>query len=133
VLRRLLGDYVLFSTDLGDTTPIDAHPEDLDQLLTSLVTLGRDLLPAGGTMSIRVRQVDSDTEGAGRPGAPGPVLTVRATGYGVRVPGPLAALEFVAQRCGGTLNSGGEAGRQIWIEIGFPRCGMPSKAGVSWL
>jgi PAS domain S-box-containing protein len=129
VLGRLVGDYIAFTTDCGTTTPVTAQPEDLDQLLTSLVTLGRDLLPAGGSMSVQVRH-DDGTASSASLGVPGPVLAVLVSGYGAQLPGPTAALGLIAQRCGGTLRVTGETGWQVRLEVLFPRCGMPSRP--SW-
>src|SRR5690606_24659155 len=99
MLSRLAGDYVAFTMNLGHTTPIEAQPDDVLQLLTSLVTLGRDLLPTGGTVLVDVCQED----GAGAFGVPGPVLSVSASGYGAQFPGEVPALDLVAERCGGTV------------------------------
>lgn len=111
VLSRLAGDYIVFSTDLGDTTPVTAQRSDLDQLLTSLATTARDLLPTGGSIAVRVRQV----EGA-------PTLSVTASGYGMQVPAATTTLDLLAQRCGGQLRVGGEVRRSVQLEVVFPRC-----------
>jgi signal transduction histidine kinase len=131
MLGRLVGDYVGFTTDCGATTPVTAQPEDLDQLLTSLVTLGRDLLPAGGSIAVQVRH-DDGTTSEGHLGVPGPVLAVLASGYGAQLPGPTIALDLIAQRCGGTLRVTGETGWQVRLEVLFPRCGMPARPTWNW-
>jgi hypothetical protein len=124
VLSRLVGDYVDFSTDLGPSTTLTTQADDLDQLLTSMVTLGRDLLPAGGSITVQVRQQEAGA--AGSSGVPGPVLSVKASGYGVRFPEATTALELVAGRCGGTVHITGDTGRLVRIDVVFPRCGMPA-------
>src|SRR5262249_11091463 len=52
VLVRLVGDFITFSMHLSPAPPVLVDAEDLDQLLTSMVTFGRDLLPAGGALTI---------------------------------------------------------------------------------
>jgi len=131
MLGRLVGDYVGFRTDCEATTPVTAHPEELDQLLTSLVTLGRDLLPAGGSMLVQVRRDDGSASG-GSLGVAGPVLAVLVSGYGAQLPGPTTALDLIAQRCGGTLHVTGETGWQVRLEVLFPRCGMPARSTWNW-
>lgn len=134
VLARLVGDYISFSTDLGASTPITAQPDDLDQLLTSLVTHGRDLLPAGGSIVVGVRQQKTGAPvEEGSFGEPGPILSVSASGYGVQFPNALPVLELVAQRCGGRLRVTGEAGWTVRLQVHFPRCGLPSRPGWDWL
>jgi hypothetical protein len=131
MLGRLVGDYVALTLDCGATMPVTAHPEDVDQLLTSLVTLGRDLLPAGGSMSVQVRYDDGGAS-AGSLGVAGPVLAVLLWGYGAQLPGPTTALDLIAQRCGGTLRVTGETGWHVRLEVLFPRCGMPSRPAWKW-
>lgn len=124
MLSRLAGDYVTLSTDLTATTPIATRTGDLDQLLTSLVTLGRDLLPTGGSITIHSYQNhDSSSSDSGDSfHVPGPILSVRGSGYGARMPGSVSALELVAERCGGRVRAQGEDGRTVRLDVLFPRC-----------
>lgn len=127
VLARLAGDYVAFSTNLAPVTTFRAHRDDVDQLLTSLVTRARDLLPAGGSLVLDVRQRQDPA------GEPGPVVAAVASGYGVQTPGPSPALEQLALRCGGVLTVSGEAGWNVRLEVLFPRCQRPSSPTWGWL
>jgi hypothetical protein len=97
--------------------------DDLDQLLTSLVTFGRDLLPAGGSLTVEV--VPPGTAGS-------TLLAVTASGYGLHLPADAPALELVARRCGATLALGGEPGWLARLEVRFPRCGGPQRSGWTW-
>jgi signal transduction histidine kinase len=130
MLMRLVGAYIGFSTDLKDTSSVTAAADDLDQLLSSLVTLGRDLLPAGGSILVETRQ-QSGNEGVDR--TDGPMLVVIASGYGVQFPDRPSALEQVAERCNGLLRIAGEPGWQVRLEVTFPRCGGRTSAGWNWL
>ncbi len=132
MLSRLVGDYITFTTEPGTARAINAQRGDVEQLLTSLVTLGRDLLPAGGTIAVQVRHDDT----TGLPGGidgPGSLLAVHASGYGVQFPGPMTALELIAQRCGGTIRVNGERGWMVRLEVVFPRCGSLVRPGWDWL
>jgi hypothetical protein len=120
-LLRLVGDYISFSTDLEETTPVSAHLDDLDHVLTSLVTLGRDLLPAGGSLVVETRRSGSGGR-SGDVGADGPKLVVNASGYGVQIPERTAALNQVVERAGGELRVHGEPGWVVRLEVTFPRC-----------
>ncbi len=136
ILMRLVGDYIGFAVRFGETSPIAAHQDDLEQLFTSLVTLGRDLLPAGGSLMLETRRIppgsatpDDDTDRA----LGGALLVVHASGYGVQFPGGAPALELVVQRCGGQLRLSGDPGWIVDIEVFFPRCGRPARSGWNWL
>ncbi len=123
ILARLAGDGVSFSAERRPTTPLHAHPGDIDHLLTSLVTLGRDALPTGGSIVVRAEQQAGGTTPGDTPFAmPGPLLSVAASGYGAQAPGTLAAVELVARRCGGHVRVEGEPGRVVRFEVIFPRC-----------
>lgn len=130
MLMRLVGAYIGFSTDLKDTSSVTAAADDLDQLLSSLVTLGRDLLPAGGSILVETRQ---HADGGAADGAEGPMLVVTASGYGVQFPDRPTALEQVAERCNGRLRIAGEPGWQVRLEVTFPRCSGRTSAGWNWL
>ncbi|MEO8481861.1 MAG: PAS domain S-box protein [Acidobacteriota bacterium] len=133
VLVRLVGDFIAFSMHLSPAPPVIVDPEDLDQLLTSLVTFGRDLLPAGGSLTVEVLP----PAGAARPGEPAgssgsTLLAVTASGYGVQLPPDAPALELVARRCGATLKLSGEPGWMARLDVHFPRCGRPQRSGWTW-
>jgi signal transduction histidine kinase len=124
MLSRLAGDFVSFSTRQVPTPPVHVQASDLEQLLTSLVTTGRDLLPRGGALSVEVAQNEGGTApDAGPFNMPGAALSVHASGYGVKWPDSTASLEDIARRCGGHLRVQGEAGRDVRLDVIFPRCG----------
>ena len=109
--------------------PVFVNRDDLDQLLTSMVTFARDLLPAGGSLGVSVQPPAARAEGDG-PAAT--VLAVTASGYGVQLPGEAASIEIGARRCGGRLRLSGEPGWSARLEIHFARCGAPAKRAWSW-
>ena len=130
-LLRLVGDYISFATDLEETGLVAAHIDDLDHLLTSLVTLGRDLLPAGGSIVVETRRHGLLANGIQTVQEDGPRLTVTASGYGVQVPERSGALTQVVERAGGVLRIHGEPGWVVRLDVSFPRCGKP-KGRRSW-
>jgi hypothetical protein len=130
VLVRLAGDYVGFTMRLEPAPPVLVNPDDLDQLLTSLVTFGRDLLPAGGSLLVEV-QPPSATRGEGERAAT--VLSVTASGYGVQLPSAAPSLELGAQRCGARLRIVGEPGWTARLEAHFTRCGNAPRTAWAWL
>ena len=72
-LRPLMGVHVALRLDLTDAITVDATRADVEQMLTTLLIAGRDLLPVGGSLTVRT--------GANEGGAA--LLTVTAQGYGV--------------------------------------------------
>jgi hypothetical protein len=132
-LLRLVGDYIAFSTDLDETAPVPAHVDDLEHVLTSLVTLGRDLLPAGGSIVVETRPGGDTARGTDIGDLEGPRLIVSASGYGVQIPERAQALEQLIERAGGQLRIHGETGWMVRLDVSFPRCGKHTKNAWSWL
>jgi len=130
VLLRLVGDFITFALHLAPARPVLTDREDFDQLLTSMVTFGRDLLTAGGSLTIEVRPAATANAAGGISSST--VLAVVASGYGVHLPTGASAIELVAQRCGAELSLGGEPGWLARLEAHFPRCGKPPQAGWAW-
>lgn len=136
MLRQLAGRYLDFQIRASATEVLAASREDFEQLLTSLVVFGRDLLPAGGSLVLETRQTNDDagaegsTEGFKEPGS---VLSLSAAGYGVQLADSAPALQFVASRCGGVLKLGGEPGWLMRVEVLFPRCVQPARGAWNWL
>jgi PAS domain S-box-containing protein len=130
VLVRLAGDYVGFTMRLEPAPPVLVNPDDLDQLLTSLVTFGRDLLPAGGSLLVEV-QPPSPERGNGERAAT--VLSVTASGYGLQLPPGAPSLEMGAQRCGARLRITGDPGWMARLEVHFTRCGNAPRTAWTWL
>jgi len=124
VLTRLVGAHVEFEIRLGKADGVAASEDDLDQLLTTLVVTGRDLLPVGGALVVETTRLDfeQDGDGTGSPIGPGVVLSVTATGYGVQPVQQASAVEVVARRCGGDVRFSEELGRRAAMQVYFPRC-----------
>jgi PAS domain-containing protein len=131
VLVRLAGNYVSFATVLAPAPPVLVPRDDLDQLLTSLVTFGRDLLPAGGSLTLEVRPPGAQESADDTPTA-AIVLAAIAAGYGLQLPATAPALEMVAQRCGARLQITGEPGWLARLEVHFPRCSRPPRISWNW-
>jgi len=113
--------------------PVLVDPEDLDQLLTSMVTFGRDLLPAGGSLTVEVLPPAGAAQpGQSSTGSGATVLAVTASGYGVQLPADAPAVDLVARRCGAALTLSGEAGWMVRLDVQFPRCGNPQRSGWTW-
>jgi hypothetical protein len=131
-LHRIVGDYIAFSSDVTESGSVSAHAEDLEHLLTSLVVLGRDLLPAGGSVAVATRrhaEPRADEDGS----VGGPQIVVSASGYGVLMPDRGLSVEQVVDRTGGELRISGEAGWGVRLEVTFPRCGRRSGPARHWL
>jgi PAS domain S-box-containing protein len=117
-LRHLVGDFVDFEVHSSAEVIVSCASHDVRQLLTSLVTFGRDLLPAGGTLTVETSEsVLYDEQGIAVTGA---VLAVSASGYGVVSPAEAPVLEALASRCGAALRLRGEPGTLARIEVFFP-------------
>jgi len=133
MLNRLIGAHVTFEIDLGRAEGVAANLDDLDQLLTTLVVTGRDLLPVGGSLVLATKRSDFEhaiEDADNRPG-PGVVLSITASGYGVQPVQQAQAVEVVARRCGGELRTSGDPGRRAVIEVHFSRCALaPARAAA---
>lgn len=129
VLMRLVGGHVEFDIKLGKADGVAANEDDLEQLLTTLVVSGRDLLPVGGTLVLETRRLDFDpSRDADNRSGLGVVLSVTACGYGVQPLQHAPAVEIVAGRCGGEVRVSGEPGRRASLEVYFPRL-APARPG----
>ncbi len=133
MLAQLVGGYIGFDVRLGPGGTVSANLQDLDQLLTSMITFGRDVLPAGGALLVETSHVAPGTEAAGGSREPGTLLSVTATGYGAQAPTDAPAVALVAIRCGGELRLTSQAGWMLRLDVWFPRCGRTGRSGRSWL
>ncbi len=133
VLARLSGAHVDFDIRLGKADGVAAGEDDLEQLLTTLVVSGRDLLPVGGSLVLETKRLDFD------PGARdahtrmglGVVLSVTASGYGVQPVQQALGVELIARRCGGDFRVSGEPGRRAILEVYFSRfVAAPARGGA---
>ena len=137
MLTRLVGPHVDFEIRLGKADGVAASADDLEQLLTTLVVSGRDLLPVGGSLVLETTRLDFEQAGSGDgPIGPGVLLSVSASGYGVQPVQQAIAVEVVARRCGGHVRMTGEPGRRAALQVYFTRCGpaqpaRPASSGAS--
>jgi PAS domain S-box-containing protein len=100
LLAQLAGAHIEFEVALGAAGSIAASQDDLEQLATAIVVAARDLLPLGGALTIETRAMEGST-----------ALSAVASGFGVQPAQSTAALEALAQRCGGSLQIVEEEGR----------------------
>ena len=107
-LKPLMGVHVALRLDLTDAVTVEATRADVEQMLTTVVIAGRDLLPVGGSLTLRT--------GANEGGAA--ELTVTAQGYGVITDANTSALAAVVRQCNGTLTTG-PAARAFEFKISF--------------
>jgi PAS domain S-box-containing protein len=121
MLAQLVGEYIGFDIRLGPPATLAANTPDLDQLLTSLVTFGRDALPAGGSLLLETSAVAQEEALAPDLGSATRV-SLTASGYGVQHPVDAPALALVARRAGAELRITGEPGWQLQLHAVFPRC-----------
>ena len=131
MLTRLVGPHVDFEIRLGKADGVAASEDDLEQLLTTLVVSGRDLLPVGGSLVLETTRLDFEQSGSGDPVGPGVLLSVSASGYGVQPVQQAVAVEVVARRCGGEVRMSGDPGRRAALQVYFTRCGPAQPARTS--
>jgi PAS domain S-box-containing protein len=85
MLRRLVGEDVELVTVLDpDTALVMADPVQIEQVVMNLAINGRDAMPEGGKLTIRVGNIDLDTAEKGDP-PPGKyvLLCIADTGMGI--------------------------------------------------
>ena len=85
MLRRLVGEDVELVTVLDpDTGLVMADPVQIEQVVMNLAINGRDAMPEGGKLTIRVGNIDLDaTEKGGPPAGEYVRLSVTDTGMGI--------------------------------------------------
>lgn len=112
-LRQLAGDGVTFEVRLEDVGPITASEEDIEQLLSALVSAATGSLPYGGTIVLETRSLrsgfDQRTE-----------LSVGASGYGVHTAPLSPSLARLVTRCGGTVRVADEPARSTILHVHLP-------------
>ena len=121
MLAQLVGDYIGFEIRLGPAATLTADAQDLDHLVSSLVTSGRDALPAGGSLLLETSAVAREDALSAELG-PSTRVSLTASGYGVQHPGDVLALTLVARRAGADLRISSEPGWQLQLHALFPRC-----------
>ena len=87
MLRRLIGENIEMTTVIGEPTPINADPGQLEQVLMNLVVNARDAMPNGGRLTIETARVDIDEAYASThlsvQAGPYVMLAVSDTGSGI--------------------------------------------------
>jgi DNA-binding response OmpR family regulator len=117
-LRSLAGESVKMVTILSPRLPriLAARPLT-EQLLTALVAFARDLLPAGGTITLETAQRAPEA-------ALGPeqcvLLAVTASGFDMQPRAETAALDLFVAACGASLSTAGDAETGVTIDVSLP-------------
>jgi PAS domain S-box-containing protein len=117
LLRQIVGEFIDFDIRSGTGVSVAATSHDFAQLVTALVTTGRDLLPSGGRLVLE--SSDTLTGGAGTDTARSATLSIAAAGFGVERPVDTSRLEALAGRCGATLRVDTRAEWSTRIEVLF--------------
>jgi hypothetical protein len=118
LLRQIVGEFIDFDVRSGTGVSIAATGHDFAQLITALVTMGRDLLPSGGRLVLET----SDTltgSAAGTDMARSATISILAAGFGVERPVDTSRLEALAGRCGATLRVDTRAEWSTRIDVLF--------------
>ena len=144
VLRRLVGEDVLFETDLRHGSGrIRIDVGQLEQVVLNLVINARDAMPDGGILTVQSDCGDADPDGDGRDWS---VLTVSDTGVGMdavtlercfepffttrdRGKGTglgLATVYGIVQQTGGNISVNSVPGEGTSFRIAFPRVDAPA-------
>jgi len=144
VLRRLVGEDVLFETDLRPRSGcIRVDVGQLEQVVLNLVINARDAMPDGGVLKVQTHCGDADPDGDGRGWS---VLTVTDTGVGMdavtaercfepffttrdRGKGTglgLATVYGIVQQTGGHISVDSAPGEGTSFRIAFPRVDAPA-------
>src|SRR5581483_1782534 len=85
MLRRVIGEHVVFTTSLAkDTGRVFADPSQLEQVLINLAVNARDAMPRGGSLRIETGNLEMDAACAAlhAPAKPGKYVTVSVSDDG---------------------------------------------------
>ncbi|HVY25253.1 MAG TPA: ATP-binding protein [Polyangiaceae bacterium] len=88
LLRRLLGDHIELSLNLGTTGHVRADESQLEQVILNLITNARDWMPHGGRVVLETRDVTLDQADASRHPdlATGPYVSITVSDNGPGIP-----------------------------------------------
>ncbi len=126
LVLQLAGPQIRVSFDLASSPVANVSRVDLEQLVTSAVVRGRDLLPAGGALALstdlspRGTVVDRGDEDASAEELIRTTLRVTVRGFGLQPPSTSAALEDVVKRCGGRMHTTVDGPRQATFVVALP-------------
>jgi CheY-like chemotaxis protein len=144
MLERLIGTNVALRFELEDAGTVQADPSQLEQVILNLALNARDAMPHGGELTIALRGVELDEEGARRADVPAAgsyaSLVVRDTGLGMdeetrqRAFEPyfttkvgrgtglgLSSVYGIARQSGGGVTAASSLGRGAAFTVLFPR------------
>lgn len=129
MLTWIVGSHIDFRTHLEATALVNVDSDDFQRMLTALVISARDLLTAGGSVVVETalpQVADKDTRetSAGSDQeASSPILTVTASGYGVRPPFLSPELDLLVRECGGrgSVTATPNGGSSLEVVFGHPR------------
>jgi hypothetical protein len=126
MLRNLTGEDIDLQTALSTRIGlVSANSQELAQLISSLMTSSREMLPMGGTVSIETSNVEiepstSDPSAEMRPGTY-VLLTVTADGCSVRPERRIGSIQTIVERIGGWLETAGNSQSGNICKIYLPR------------
>jgi PAS domain S-box-containing protein len=107
LLRRVLGEHIAVSIELGSSYCVRADTSQLEQVLLNLVTNARDSMPSGGRLVVQTADVEVDAALARTQPevAPGQYVRITVADTGMGIPGadlPHVFEPFFTTRQGGT-------------------------------
>jgi PAS domain S-box-containing protein len=126
MLRNLAGEDIDLQTALATGIGlVSANSQELAQLISSLMTSSREILPMGGTVNIETSNVEivpstSDLSPEMRPGTY-VLLIVTADGCSVRPERRIGSIQTMVQRIGGWLVTTGNSQSGNICKIYLPR------------
>jgi two-component system, cell cycle sensor histidine kinase and response regulator CckA len=136
MLRRMIGEHVVLSTDLaGGLAPIEADPGQIQQVVMNLAVNARDAMPRGGTLHIatavqagRIALLVSDTgegmDAVTRQRAFEPFFTTKERGKGTGL--GLATVYGIVAQSGGEIALWSAPGQGANFTILFPPATTPA-------
>jgi two-component system, cell cycle sensor histidine kinase and response regulator CckA len=88
LIRRVIGEDVIWRFEPGTVAPIKADPGQLDQVLLNLAVNARDAMPEGGTLTVRTRLLAPAADGVDPlgTGEGGPFVRISVTDTGTGIP-----------------------------------------------
>lgn len=113
LLRQIAGEAITLAIVPGDVDPVAAGEDDLEQLLAEVTFAMAGCLPYGGSLTVETAPVTSDLVIRTQ-------LTATAAGYGVHDLSVSPSLTRTITRCGGSVHTGGDAGRTSTLHVIFP-------------
>jgi hypothetical protein len=125
LLEQLAGPQHQVRVDLRRAPVSDVAETELAQLVTALVVMGRDLLPAGGAIAVSTDLDDEVGTYASTDAAPvrrprHARLRVTLRGYGLRVYSASETLDALVGGCSGTLQVEATGPRSLAVTVEMP-------------